>query len=229
MVYENVNIPLEVKAVTGETPGYSSVYFERPQNFTFHAGDWMELDFPGKQLTGGVVYSFSSSPSEAELRITFRDGVSPFKKAIQSLKPGNKLSMTEYGNDYGFQLKEHTSNTLIAGGVGVAPFRSMLKEMIETGSKNQVQLIYFNTADSFLFADEFTAWQQQLPDLQIHCITTKDLNRKDREKLLKILIPDVNRQFYVSGPSGMVASTIELLERFGAERKKIKVDDFGHY
>lgn len=184
---------------------------------------------PGQQLPGGAVYSFSSSPSESELRMTFREGVSPFKQVLQSLKPGDTLLMTAYGNDYGFRLKEHAASTLIAGGVGVAPFRSMVKEMVENGGRNQVQLVCLSTSADFLFADEFTAWQQLLPGLEVHFIATRELKRKDREKLLKTLIPDTSRQVYISGPSGMVQSTVELLERFGAARKSIKIDDFGHY
>lgn len=187
----------------------------------------MELGVPGQLLSGGAVYSFSSSPGEPEIRMTFREGASPFKRALQSLKQGDKLVITKYGNDYGFRLKEHAASTLIAGGVGVAPFRSMLKEMIETSSKNQVQLICFNTTDNFLFAGEFTTWQQLLPGLEVHFITTKLLKRKDREKLIKALIPNMDQQFYVSGPSGMVTSTVELLRHFDAESKKIKIDDFG--
>lgn len=228
-MHENVNIPIIVKAVVSETPGYVSVYYERPRQFTFEAGDWIEIAFPGQQISGGTVYSLSSSPNEHELRITFREGVTPFKKALQSLNPGDKLMIAEYGNDYGFRLKEHKTSTLIAGGIGVAPFRSMLKEMLETSSKNQVQLIYFNTTDEFLFADEFTVWQQSLTGLEVHFIVTKLIKRKDREKLFKALALDMDQQFYVSGPSGMVASTIKLLQQFGAERKKIKVDDFGQY
>lgn len=229
MVHEDVNIPLIVKAVVTETPGYLSLYFERPRRFTFEAGDWMELSLPGQDLPGGTVYSFSSSPDEADIRMTFREGVSPFKRTLQSLQPGDRLLMTEYGNDYGFRLKEHKGSTLIAGGIGVAPFRSMIRAMVEANSKSQVQLIYFNTTEDFLFADEFNEWQRLLTDLKVHYIATKDLKRKDRQKLLRTLIPAIDQAFYVSGPSGMVTSTIRLLESYGADRKSIKVDDFGHY
>ena len=229
MVYENLNIPLVVIRNTPETEGYRSIFWERPKNFTFESGDWMELAFPGQLISGGSVYSFSSSPNEPYLRITFRDGISPFKKALQLLQPGDTILLTEYGNDYGFQLRDHGASILIAGGVGIAPFRSMIQEMYETGSKNQVLLIYFDSNGEYLFADEFIKWQQSLDGFQIYFINTKDVKRKERERLLKALIPKVDQRFYVSGPSGMILWTKGLLEANGVARKNIKVDDFGLY
>lgn len=229
MLYRNVNLPITVKGVEAETPGYLSVHFERPQQFTFESGDWIDIRLPADQLPGGTVYSLSSSPTEPDLRITLRQGVSPFKKVLQSLQAGDKLIIADYGNSYGFQLKEHKAGTLVAGGVGVAPFRSMIKEMVDTGSRNKVQIIYFNTSDDFLFEAEFAAWQQRLPALEVHFIATKELKRKDREKLLKNLLIDTDQQFYVSGPSGMIESTLKSLEQWGVARSSIKVDDFGHY
>jgi ferredoxin-NADP reductase len=229
VLHRNVNILITVKSVETEIPGYLSVHFERHAQFSFEAGDWVDLRLPDGQLPGGTVYSLSSSPSESELRITIRAGASPFKKALQSLIRGDKLIITDYGNSYGFQLKEHKASVLVAGGVGVAPFRSMIKEMSDAGSKNQVRLIYLNTNDSFLFQDEFDAWKRNLPGLEIHYIPTKELKRKDREKLLKSLVLDTAQQFYVSGPTGMVTSTVSFLDRMGVDNRSIKVDDFGHY
>ncbi len=229
MLHRNVNLPIIVKDVDTETNGYLSVHFERPKQFLFEAGDWIDIKLPADQPPGGTVYSLSSSPSETDLRITIRAGASPFKKVLESLSPGDKLIIVDYGNTYGFQLQEHKASTLIAGGVGVAPFRSMLKEMVDNGSKNQVQLIYLNTNDSFLFQDEFNTWQRLIDGLEVNYVSTKELKRKDREKLLRGIIAGTDRQFYVSGPSGMVASTLQLLELQGVNRKSIKVDDFGHY
>ena len=222
MLHRDVNLPLVVKSVRTETSGYLSVHFERPHAFTFEAGDWIDIKLPFNQPPGGTVYSLSSSPSEPDLRITIREGTSPFKKALQSLKPGDKLFVSDYGNTYGFQLKDHKSSTLIAGGVGVAPFRSMLKEMVDTSSKNQVRLIYLNTSASFLFQEDLNAWERQVDGLHIHYVPTKELKRKDREKLLSSLVTNTDQQFYVSGPSGMVASNLRFLERLGVGLKSIK-------
>ena len=227
MAVHHESYPLIVTATQPETPGYRSVFFGRPRGFSFMAGDWMDVTMPADQPAGGTTYSFASSPDEPDLRITFRDGRSPFKLVLQSVQAGDRFLITEYGNDYGFQLNEHRPSTLIAGGVGVTPFRSMLSQMVAERSRNSVQLIYLNTSADFLYRAELDAWEQELPGLTVRYVPTRDLKRKGRERRLRELIADPQQQFYVSGPSGMVESTRQALAAFGVADRDIKVDDFG--
>lgn len=229
MVHKDQRISIIVKATRPESPGYRSIIFERPQNFYYEAGDWMDIAVKGTDLDGGKTYSFSSSPTERDLAITFRDGQSALKKALQGAVPGDSWFITQYGNDYGFHIRAHISSILIAGGVGVAPFRSMLKEMADRGDTHRVQLIYLNQTTDFLFAQELEQWAAELPNLRICYIATKELNRKRRDKTLLSLIPNTDHQFYIAGPPGMVSSTAELLKGVGVQDRQVKVDIFGGY
>ena len=224
-VTKNQHIELTVTRTRQEQPLYWSVYFKRPENFIFEAGDWIDIGFEGRTLKGGITYSISSSPLESDLRITFREGISEFKRALQSVKPGDRLFISQYG----IQLKENRSNVLIAGGVGIAPFRSMLQEMHENRDKNDVLLIYLNQSDQFLFKTELETWSGSLPNLTISYIVTKDINRKKREKLILSLIKNQNQNFYISGPTGMVESNEHLLIDSGVQVRNIRIDSFGGY
>ena len=177
MVHSNVSIPLKVIRLQTEIDNCSSIYFEYPIGFTFEAGDWIDIDFADTSYRGGKTYSLSSSPTEGELVISFRNGISPFKRQLQSVQPGDMMYISQYGNDYGFHLREHRNSVLIAGGIGIAPFRSMLKEQADTNGKNNVQLLYFNKSEDFLFKNEIERWKQALP-LEVHYIQTNALKRK---------------------------------------------------
>lgn len=229
MVTKDQHIELIAKKIMAELPSYWSILFHRPANFVFEAGDWIDIQFQGKQLSGGITYSISSSPTEGDLKITFREGISEFKKSLQAIHPNDQLFISQYGNDYKFQLKKNRSSVLIAGGVGIAPFRSMLKEMVDNGDRNEVTLIYLNQNDNFLFRDELDAWSQYLPNLSITYISTKELNRKKREKLIHSLIKSPNQTFYISGPPGMVESNEHLLIDMNVQVRDIRIDSFGGY
>jgi len=229
MVHKNVKIELIVNQLRQNSPDCISVVFERPINFIYEAGDWIDVDFADTSYIGGKTYSLSSSPTESELTISFREGISPFKKKLQSVQPGDKMYISQYGNDYGFHLNDNRSSVLIAGGIGIAPFRSMIKEMFDMRAKNDVQLIYLNKNDDFLFEDEFNEWKHLLPNISIEYVVTKDLKRKAREKLLHSLIGNTAYSCYIAGPAGMVNSTSSLLEKSGVEAKNIRVDNFGLY
>jgi ferredoxin-NADP reductase len=229
MVTRDQHIELIARRIEPDTPGHRSVYFDRPANFVFEAGDWIDLQFDGRTLSGGITYSISSSPTETAISITFREGISEFKKALQSIAPDERLVISQYGNDYDFQLKKNQSSVLIAGGVGIAPFRSMIKEMYDNRDKNQVTLIYLNQNENFLFKAELDYWAEHLPNLSIAYVCTKDLIRKKREKLILSLVKSPHQNFYISGPPGMVESNEHLLIDAGVQVRDIRIDSFGGY
>ena len=229
MVTKDQYIELIVKQSCEDMSGYRSIYFHRPANFVFESGDWIDLQFEDKQLSGGITYSISSSPLEADVRITYREGISEFKKALQLVAPNERLRILQYGNDYTFQLKKNQAHVLIAGGVGIAPFRSMLKEMHDNGDRNEVMLIYLNQNENFLFKDELDIWMKDMANLSISYISTKEINRKEREKLILSLIKSPHQNFYISGPPGMVDSNEHLLIDNGVNIRDIRIDSFGGY
>lgn len=229
MIHTNQHIKLVVTSTLHEQPGVYSIFFARPQGFDFDAGDWIDIAFEDLVLRGGITYSLSSSPTEPELRITFKAGISEVKRALESVAPGQNLYIAQYGNDYNFTLNENRSSTLIAGGIGIAPFRSMLKEMVDLRSKNDVDLIYLNQNEAYLFQAELDNWSRSLPGLTIDYIPTKSINREQREQVIKGLIKSVNRHFYISGPEAMVEATEHLLIDLGVNIKDIRIDSFGGY
>lgn len=229
MVHKDQNIKIVVERVETDQPSFTSVYFKRPINFSFDAGDWIDIGYQNKEIQGGKTYSISASPTESEIRITFRNGVSQLKTALQTAQPGDELTITQYGNDYNFQLKKNRSSLLIAGGVGIAPFRSMLKEMFDNNDRNEITLLYLNQNDDFLFHNELDLWSSRMPNLKINYISTKEINRKKREKLISSLITTTNQNFYISGPPGMVESNEHLLIDLGVSLRDIRIDSFGGY
>lgn len=229
MVNKDVKIHLIVQRTVSISDTCMSVYFTRPVGFDYEPGDWIDLNFYDGNPRGGITYSLSSSPTEDTLAITFKLGISPFKKRLQSLTPGLEMYISQYGNDYGFHLKENRSSVLIAGGIGIAPFRSMLKEMSDTSNKNDVQLLYLNKETSFVFAEEIDVWQKQLHGLTVHYIDTSQLSRKKREKLLTGLIDKNAHHYFIAGPEGMVEATEHLLIDMGTPLKDIRIDSFGGY
>jgi ferredoxin-NADP reductase len=228
VAHQLVDIGLSVKHVRPETPQHLSVVFERPRGFDYEPGDWVDLAFAG-DLRGGRTYSLSSSPTEPDLMITFKEGQSEIKKALAGAAPGEAMRITAFGNDYEFQLDEHRDSVLIAGGVGVAPFRSMLKEMLDARRSGSVVLVYLNATDDFLFRDELDAWQLELPEARVEYLVTQGVKRKDRDRLVREVVPDSAHHYYIAGAEGMIESTEALLDTMGVDHDDIRIDSFGGY
>lgn len=229
MVYKNQNIKIIVLRTVMIDDKTMTIYFSRPIGFEYEAGDWMDLNFSIENPSGGKTYSFSSSPTERELAVTFKVGLSPFKKALQGVRGGEEIFISQFGNSYNFHLQDNRSSVLIGGGIGIAPFRSMLKDMLDTQSKNEVQLIYMNKGQNYVFYDEIESWKKLLPNLSINYIDTSDLNRKKREKIILNIINISAHHYFIAGPEGMVESSEHLLIDSGIAIQNIRIDSFGGY
>ncbi|MBC7512774.1 FAD-dependent oxidoreductase [Candidatus Saccharibacteria bacterium] len=229
MVTTDQSLIFIVKNRNEVMPGYWTIAFQRPKGFEFMAGDWIDIDDENKNLSGGKTYSLASSPTEKDIMIAFRSGMSERKQMLQSIQPGEVVVSNRYGNDYGFRLKPGQASVLVAGGVGIAPFRSMIMQIYDTGDRSELLLLYLNQDKNFLFKEELDVWTRDMPNISVVYIITKELNRKKREKLLKSYITNSNQNFYISGPPGMVDSTEHLLIDSGVLVRNIKIDVFGGY
>lgn len=227
-VTNNTQIKLSVISSAELSSNSMVVSFKRPIGFEYEAGDWIDLVPSGVDLRGGKTYSLSSSPTEGELAIMFRKGLSPLKQHLQKLQPGDELIVTQYGNDYDFHLRENRSSVFIAGGIGIAPFRSMLQEMSDTHSQNRVQLLYFNKGTAFLLFKELDQWAGSL-QLDLHYFNTDELKRKDRLKVFQTVTNHDAHHYFIAGPESMVENTEHTLIDLGINIKDIRIDSFGGY
>lgn len=224
----DLNIVLKILELKQETQDYFSIRFERPRNFHYEPGDWMDIRFPLEDFPVGKTYSFASSPTENDLLIAFKRGVSNFKKALEQVKPGDTMLITQYGSN-GFLLNKKYKSLFIAGGIGITPFRSMIKEAVDLKRQLDIILIFVNHNESFPFQNDLDLWQKTLLLLQVNYVDTGKQGRLTKEKLLQ-LIPDISdRMNYVAGPTAMVQRIKNILNSIGIGRNDIQIDDFEGY
>lgn len=224
----DLNIILKVKELRKEATDYLSIVFERPRGLTYEPGNWMDIRFPVPEFPVGKTYSFVSSPTEPDIMISFRKGISKFKKALETVNPGDIMIITQHGTN-GFLLNKRYQSVFIAGGIGIAPFRSMIKESIDTNSKGDITLIYLNHTENFPFKEEFDAWQKTYPYLSVHYVVTGQEGRLTKEKILQ-LIPHITESMnYIAGSPGMVISVEKILKEIGIRKEDIKTDSFTGY
>lgn len=171
----------------------------------------------------------SSAPTEPDLAITFKEGQSGIKRTLQSASPGDRYRVTAYGNDYEFSLRQHRNSVLIAAGVGVAPFRSMIASMADRSSAESVHLIYLNRTADFLFREELERWQKQLPAVSIDFVVTQGMKSKERRRLLRESVDDSVHYYYIAGPQAMIESTEVVLMSAGVDHGDIRIDAFEGY
>ena len=131
-----------------------------------------------------------------------------------------------------------TPMVFIAGGVGIAPFRSMIQYIIDKKLSTNIVLFYSNrTPQDILYADIFEKAKQN--GVKTVYILTDAKSAPENwqgkvgyisEQMIKQEVPDyVGRIHYLSGPQMMVERFQDLLKGMGVPRNLIKTDFFPGY
>jgi ferredoxin-NADP reductase len=124
----------------------------------------------------------------------------------------------------------------IAGGIGITPFRSMLKYLIDTEQKRDTTVIYLvSNPREVSYRDVLD--QAADKGMKIIPILTapsteawEGVQGQLNEEVLAQYVPDLSeRKAYISGPQVMVTQTKRLLQKTGVKRAKIVSDYFSGY
>lgn len=138
-----------------------------------------------------------------------------------------------------FILHEDTSvpAVMIAGGIGIAPFYSIIKYATIHQSTQPLFLFYGNQQVSHTaFLQELTDFQNKNPSFQLIATMDKpDLHWQGEtgfidDKMIKRYISDLSKPiYYVCGSPVMVTSIQELLAEMGIDENNIRTEDFPGY
>jgi glycine betaine catabolism B len=196
----------------------------------FQAGQYMEWTYthPISDNRGTRRYfTLASSPTETDIRISikFPPHLSSFKKSLQ-LSASPTLIASQLSGDFTLPQDPKDKLVFIAGGIGVTPYRSMIKYLIDTNQKRDIILLYSSkNAAGIVYRDIFDHARSQFGLKIIYHLT--ESSGHFNQKNLPQLIPDYQqRKFYISGPHNLVSTTEKLLISLGINKSKIKTDFF---
>jgi glycine betaine catabolism B len=212
---------------------------------------FFSLDGVSEADSKGAVrhFSIASSPTEqGYLMVSTRIRDSPYKQRLSSLEIGAKI--TAWGPQGEFVLHDDNAKpaVLLSGGIGVTPFRSMLR--YATDKQLPIKIILFDSnrnQQSILYRDEFDKWAGQNKNMKIiYTITEEEEGsqhnqgttwagehgRIDKSMIGRHLTNDeiTNAAFYVCGPPGMLKAMQDMLQKeMQIPKERLKVEAFTGY
>lgn len=206
-----------------------------PLHFT--PGQYLEWTLPHRHpdLRGIRRYfTISSAPNSENVSFAVRhvEKQSTWKAALSNLVAGNVLYATQRSGD--FTLHPHVSKyVLIAGGIGITPFMSMMRDARIQGEKIPATLFYCNkTREDVAFLDEITeASVQGIETVHVFETPSDDVLPHETgfitEEMLKRYVSEWNTAtYYISGPPPLVNAYKKLLRNIGVSRSRIVTDYF---
>ncbi len=201
--------------------------FEKEKDLTWKAGQHGLFSITHKKVKNPTKpFTISSAPSENVVKLTIKinDNPSDFKKAMLELKRGMTIGMS--GPLGSFKLNDDRPTVLIAGGIGITPFRSIVKqiEVEGNGNKKPIHLLYMDSEKSYLFKDELDA---NNTSISITYFDSRDKLHQEIDALSNLY--QNNGQYLIAGPKSMVDSITSYLQKNSISKKNIKKDAFYGY
>lgn len=203
--------------------------FEKDKDLTWNAGQHGLFTITHKKIKKPIrPFSVASAPTENIVKITtvIHDDSSDFKKAMLELKKGMKVSMS--GPVGSFYLKDNDPTLLIAGGIGITPFRSILKQIESEGNGvgKQINLLYMDSKKSYLYKDELDRIANNT-SIRVTYLDLRDHLHQEIDKFTNLY--KNNDKFFIAGPKSMVDSIFNYLQNKNISKKNIKKDGFIGY
>ena len=200
----------------------------------FHPGQFLHLTLdaysPDSQWPESRVFSIASSPAErsSELAVTLSVKGRYTERIFNTLAEGSECWLKLPYGEFLFPPDRHL--VLIAGGVGITPFLSLLKQMLEEKSSQSVSLCYgVRSAEHYLFGDLLGRCEAELANFSksVYC---EDGTLPGHTGILDIAeifasAPE-DALFYLSGPPAMISVFRKRLCDFAVTGDRVRVDDW---
>ena len=215
--------------------------FTSDKKLQFKPGQYVEWTLPHEDPDDRGFrryFTIASSPTEKEIHlgVKFYDPPSTFKARLINMVPGDRIIASQLSGDFTLPRNKKQKLVFIAGGIGITPFRSMIKYLSDTGEKRDIILLYGNrTEKDIAYQEIFDEAKQKFGLRTIHCLSDlknispgwKGEKGSINAEIIKRNIPDYKtRHFYLSGPHQMVVGIETTLKQIGVPSKNIKTDYF---
>ena len=227
LAQDNVYLPhiAVIEKIIDETPTVRTFHFnfkdeKIKKEFTFESGQFGEYSVFG---IGEATFCISSSPTRRDHFEVALQRVGKVTNALHRLGIGAEIGFRgPYGNSFPLDFLQGKNLVFVGGGIGLAPLRSLIWNVIDNRSKyKNIDIIYGARSPADLcFKYDLDAWEKEK---SVKMITTIDRENKDWQgkvglvpKVLEETAPTAQDAVaIVCGPPIMIRFTFPVLEKLG--------------
>lgn len=218
--------------------------FEKPAGYRFTAGQFCFLNLPDRGFNDerGLRrhLSIASSPIENELLFATKMSESAFKKTLRAMTAGTEITVEQPLGSLSLPASTAVPAIFLAGGIGITPFRSMVRYASGAATGHTITLFYSNrTPDEAAFLGELEGIAEVYGNLRVLPTMTRIQEKDDRwtgltGRIDASMIEEHCRDwrdsvFYTAGPPAMVDSMKEILVEMLVGSDRMRIEKFSGY
>ena len=179
-------------------------------------------------------FTLSSSPSRPETIAVTIKACGDFTATIGQTQVGDTAIVDGPYGHFSYRLHGGNDLLLIAGGIGITPMLSMVRDIADNGGEQCVTLIWANRTEAdAVFRDELDQMAAELPSLRVHHVLSRqdgwhgETGHIDAAMLTRLLTDrDRKARVFLCGPPPMMKSIAAALRRAGIPRRRIHTEAF---
>ena len=209
--------------------GTMAFHFARPPGFAFDAGQNVLLSLDG--IEENRTFTLASAPHEADLTVATRMRDSAFKNRLKALQPGDPAEIDGPNGMMVLHADAGRPAVFIAGGIGITPFVSMLRDARHRRLGHRITLFYSNRLSTgAAFLAELKALEQAHSGFRLVSTLTQEGGEPVAEALLRRHLGDpAGPVYYLAGPPGMTMDLQGTLATLGVAPDDIHSEEFYGY
>jgi len=234
------HLSLKVKEIIDETATTKTLRMVSSNGKlpVFKAGQYVNLFVKiGKTLTSRP-YSISSAPGRSYLDLTVRKVASGFVSdyLLKKVSEGDEFESTgPSGNFFYEPLIDSTNLVFLAGGSGITPFMSIIRDAVARKLPLKIHLLYGSRKpNDIIFKKELDRIAAKNANIKVdYIISEPPSNWKGATGFLdtaviKKLVGSINgKTFYICGPAPMYALCEPALQELGVTPRRIRKEVYG--
>ena len=224
--------------------GTMAFHFAKPSDFQFRAGQSIDLTLVNPPETDGEgnmrAFSIASSPFDGDLMIATRMRDTAFKRVLRNAALGLKVQIEGPSGSFVLHRKTEKPAVFLAGGIGITPFLSIIRQAAHDKAPHHIHLFYSNRRpEDTAFLDLLSEAARQ--NANFHLIATMtEMDKSHRQwqgetgfinkGMLERHLPSLHGPiYYLAGPPAMVAAMRGMLTEAGIDEDDIRTEEFSGY
>lgn len=221
---------------------------ERPSGFEFKAGQYAEITWIDPSDTDAEgnarVFSIVTAPDEKTLMFTTRLRDTAFKRVLRQLPVGSDVKLDGPFGDFTLHNNVNRPAILLAGGIGITPFHSIVRRAAHEKLAHKIVLFYANRhPGDAAFLEELRGMEKENPNFTfVPVMTARDLSKSEwTGETGHIDWAMIQRHgaasgasgagpiYYIAGPPAMVKDLRAMLNKAGVDDDDIRAEGFDGY
>ena len=224
--------------------GTMAFHFEKPPGFEFKPGqasDVTLLNPPETDSEGNIrTFSIASAPFEDELMFVTRMRDTAFKRSLKAVPLGTPVKLDSAMGSFTLHKNAAKPAVFLAGGIGITPFYSIVRQADHERAAHQLYLFYSNRRpEDAPFIEALQSLETTNPNFRfVGTMTEMPRSSKkwsgetgliDKGMLLRHLSDLRGPIYYIAGPPALVTGMRKILEASGIDEDDIRTEEFAGY